>query len=252
MKKQNIFFLLFLATLFYSRCLAQIDLPLWRILQANIREGTRITPESFQNSRENLRNFRIENRLQIRNEIRAEREKRQQEMLEWRERLRERLRVFRDEQKRAIVERVCERINALNQIITDHYLQVLDHLEDVLLRIESRATKAKINGLDISEVEKAIVDAQGEIDKAREMVKQQASKVYSLATTSTTTSEETIKTEVRNLRQQIHADLKGVEFFVRKAREKVREAAIALAQIPRVDSLEISPTSTTESSTSSQ
>jgi ElaB/YqjD/DUF883 family membrane-anchored ribosome-binding protein len=128
--------------------------------------------------------------------------------------------------------------------MTNHYMDVLDHLEKVLEKIESRTAKAKLNGRDVRRVEEAIQKAHEAIEKAREAVKAQAEKVYQ---PPQITTEENLKLDVGKLRQQLHDDLKAVEKLVKDARDAVRQAAVALAQIPRVDELEV-PT-TTETTT---
>jgi uncharacterized protein with ParB-like and HNH nuclease domain len=163
--------------------------------------------------------------------------------------LKEELKGKISEKNQKIVEKIYERINALNERMTNHYLDVLDHLEKVLKRIESRTQKAKLNGRDVSSVETAIEKASQAINNAREEVKIQAEKVYQ---PPQITTEANLKLDVGKLRKQLHDDLKTVEKLVRDARDAVRQAAVALAQIPKVDELEVSTTTGTTTETTTQ
>jgi hypothetical protein len=214
-----------------------------------IRQGTSSTPTAT------LESLKI-----IQGQLRAEIEKREEEMktnleakrAELRARielkkkeLENRLKKIKEENKRKIVSRIYERVNELNKLLTDHYLDVLGKLEKILERIERRTAKAKLNGVDVSEVEKAISTAKAKIEEARKAVISQAEKVYE---PPQITTEQNLKLDVGKLRQQVHSDLKAVEKLVKEAREAVRTAATTLAKIPRVDEFE-APATTTPSAT---
>jgi len=213
-------------------------------LWERIREKSRISKEEFQQNRAEMQRLIKQNQVEFRNQIREKREEMKTQIEALKEQLRKRLKERISERKRAIVERVYERINALNEIMTNHYLDILDHLEKVLERIESRTAKAKLNGRDVTQVEAAIEKAHQAINTAREAVKVQAEKIYQ---PPEITSEENLRLDVGKLRQQLHNDLKSVEKLVKEARDAVRQAAVALAQIPGVDELKV-PT-TTETTT---
>jgi hypothetical protein len=213
-------------------------------LMERIRERPRISVQEFQQNRAEVQRLIEQNRIEFRNQVQKKREEMKTKIDALKKQLREGLRVGISERKRAVVEKIYDRINVLNERMTDHYMDVLDHLEKVLERIESRTAKAKLNGRDVSKVEEAIQKAHEAIEKAREAVKAQAEKVYQ---PPQITTEENLKLDVGKLRQQLHDDLKAVEKLVKDARDAVRQAAVALAQIPRVDELEV-PT-TTETTT---
>jgi peptidoglycan hydrolase CwlO-like protein len=221
--------------------LAQTTTP--RLLE-RIRERPRISTQEFQQNREEIQRQIEQIRAEYRNQIREKREEMKARIEALKAQLRERLRERISERKRTIVERIYERINALNERLTDHYMDVLDHLEKVLERIESRTAKSKLNGRDVTQVEAAIEKAHQAINAARDAVKAQAEKVYE---PPEITTEENLKLDVGKLRKQLHDDLKAVEKLVKDARDAVRQAAVALAQIPKVDELEV-PT-TTETTT---
>jgi len=237
MKKVAIFLISFAILSIGTVALSQTTSP--RLLE-RIRERPRISVQEFQQNRAEVQRLIEQNRIEFRNQVQSKREEMKTKIDALKEKLRERLRERISERKRAIVERIYERINALNERMTDHYMDVLDRLEKVLERIESRTAKAKLNGRDVRRVEEAIQKAHEAIEKAREAVKAQAEKVYQ---PPQITTEANLKLDVGKLRQQLHDDLKAVEKLVKDARDAVRQAAVALAQIPRVDELEV-PTAT--------
>jgi len=210
-----------------------------------IKEKIPISPEEFQKKREELKKMIEENQAKLRNQIQQKREEIKKKIENLKNQLRARMKGKISEKKQAIVERIYERINALNEIMTDHYLSVLNQLEKVLERIESRAEKVKLNGIDVTKVEEAIQKARQAIEKAREAVKTQAQKVYQ---PPQITTEANLKLDVGKLRKQLHDDLKAVEKLVKDARDAVRQAAVTLAQIPRVDEFEV-PTTTVPTTT---
>ena len=222
--------------------LAQTTTP--RLLE-RMKERGRISTQEFQQNREELKNLMEQNQIEFRNQLQNKREEMKAKIEAFKEKLRTRLRERISEKKQKIVEKIYERVNALNERITNHYLDVLDHLEKVLERIESRTAKAKLNGRDVSQVEIAIEKAHKAIETAREAVKAQAEKVYE---PPEITTEENLKLEVGKLRKALHDDLKTVEKLVKDARDAVRQAAVALAQIPKVDEWEV-PTTTEETTT---
>jgi hypothetical protein len=241
MKKVAIFLISFVVLSIGAVALSQTTTP--RLLE-RIRETPRISVQEFQQNRVEVQRQIEQNRIEFRNQIQNKREEMKTKIDALKEKLRERLRERIGERKRAIVEKIYDRINVLNERMTDHYMDVLDHLEKVLERIESRTAKAKLNGRDVTSVESAIEKAHQAINTAREAVKAQAEKVYQ---PPEITTEANLKLDVGKLRQQLHDDLRAVEKLVKDARDAVRQAAVALAQIPKVDELEV-PT-TTETTT---
>ena len=159
-------------------------------------------------------------------------EGRQTQIEERRAELQTRLQSIRDERKKQAVERIHEAVNALNERMTDHFTNVLDQIDKMLDRVESRTDKAEANGLDVSTVRPEITNAENAIAAARAAVEAQAGKVYEVQITG---SETTLRADVGKTRQELHEDLTGVRDLVKAAREAVRNAAVTLAQIPRVN-----------------
>ena len=223
--------------------------PPWQnTILERIREKKQISVEEFKKKREEFKNLILQKQIELRNKIKEKREKIKSKIEDFKQQLRERMRERISQIKQKIVERIYERVNALNERMTNHYLNVLDRLELILERIESRTAKAKLHGKDVSQVELAINEARLAIDKAREAVEKQAEKVYE---PPQITTEENLRTDVGKLRKALHDDLKTVEKLVKEARDLVYKAAVALAQIPRVNEYEV-PTTTEQTTTATQ
>jgi len=176
--------------------------------------------QDVQIGREDLKKAIEEKRAQLQSQIEAKRAQ-----------LQERLKKIKDERKKAAVEKIDRQLTELNDRMLAHFTDLLKKLENVLGRISSRADKANARGLDVTAVRQAIADADKAIVAAREAVKAQAGKTYSVVVNT----EATLKVDVQKARQALHADLKKVSDAVRAAREAVQQAAVKLAQIPKVD-----------------
>jgi len=187
---------------------------------------------SIQKRLKNTREFLEQKRLEIQNKIQAQKEI-----------LTKRLQKI-SEQKKKIVERVYERINDLNKRITDHYLDVLEKLTNVLGKIENRATKFKAQGADTGEVEKCVENAKSKIEKAKDAVLAQAQKVYSAPQITT---EKNLKLNVGVIRNQLHNDLKTVEKSVKDAKVSVQNCAILLGKVDETKQKPATTTSTPQS-----
>ena len=124
----------------------------------------------------------------------------------------------------------------------DHFSAVLEKLEKILDRISSRTDKAEANGRDVTAVRTAIAEATNAIASARTAIQNQAGKVYS----SEVSAESALRADTEKIRQSLRDDLTAVQKAVKIAQEAVRKAAVSLAQIPKVDELEVETATTTQ------
>ena len=200
------------------------------------------TVEQFQKQREEAKEQIQQKREEVKNAVEVRREELKTTIAAKREALKDRLQVVRDEKKKQAVERIYTTLNAINERMTDHFLNVLDQVEDVLDRVQGRSDKAKANDLDVSSAQTAIDAAHRAIDEARTAVREQAAKSYSI----TVTDEATLRENAKSAKEQLRKDLEAAKDAVKAARDSVRIAAVALAQIPRVDEVEVSSESVTE------
>lgn len=185
-----------------------------------------------------IKNLRDQNREEIRirtqnlkENIQAKREEARTRLEVYREKLKEKLAQFRDERKKKIVERIDQQLEKLNARLADHFVDVLDRLERILSNIVSRTDKAETAGYDVSAARTAITQAQSAISAARQVVKDQANKIYEV----TLTTEEKLRVDVGAARQALHQDLVATRQKVKDARDAVHQAAAALGKIVGVD-----------------
>ncbi len=141
--------------------------------------------------------------------------------------LKERLKTIKDERKRTTVERINERFTNLNDRITTHYANVLDQIDTVLDRVIAKTDTVEKGGKDVTSVKAAITKAHEAIAAARSALATQAGKTYAIVVEG----EETLKNNVREVRDMLHGDLKGVEKMMKDARDAVRVAIVTLAGI---------------------
>lgn len=158
---------------------------------------------------------------------REEREQKRQE-------LRERLAQIQDERKRQIVERIASQFHEINERLTNHFLAVLNRLEDILSKIQARADRLAQNNVDTSSVNAAIDKAMGTIETTKAAIREQVGKVYEI----TIEGEDTLRANVGQTRQLLGNDLKAIHELVRQAYAAVKEALEALKNLPRPETPE--------------
>ena len=200
------------------------------IMQARIE-----TAEQIRQKRDELKTAIEQKRAEFKNQIEAKKAELKTAIEIKRQALKERLKVIKDERKKQVVERIDNRLDALNERITNHFSEVLERLEKVLINIGSRADKAFVSGIDVSAVRTAITDAQSAISASRSAIATQAGKIYKI----TITTETGLRQDVGKARQGLHDDLLKVRDIVFASREAVKKAAIILAQIPKINEIEV-------------
>ncbi|MFH0712448.1 MAG: hypothetical protein V2A55_01140 [Candidatus Jorgensenbacteria bacterium] len=191
--------------------------------------------EAFEKKREEAKDELEKRREEFKQKLENEREEVKERLETAREELKVRLKKIKDEKKVEIVGRLSGSVNSLNEKLTNHFLEVLEKLDKVLDNVTSRTDKAEAHELDVSAVRTAITAAEIAIASARGAVETQAGKTYSF----NITTEENLKVDVGAARQALHNDLTAVKEIVRTAHVAVKDAAVKLAQIPRVDDLEV-------------
>lgn len=158
---------------------------------------------------------------------------------------------IRDMQKQRIAQQIDKQITDLNKTWTDHFTNVLNQLEMVLQKIQTRTDKAKTKGRDTSAVDAAILTARTEIQVARDAVTVQAAKTYIIDITAVTTGTTTptastpkdqeqimknLRTQFRAVKDQLQKDLMTLrDGVVKDARSSVQNSLKVLSQVPGVD-----------------
>ena len=197
------------------------------------REDIRI---NRQDSREELMQRNLESREALRQqieerkeELKARMEEKRQElkdqMEQRREELKQRLEKIKDERKKEVVERIAGQMDELNERLTNHYLDILEKLGGLLVRIAERADNAEERGIDVSAVRAAIDGANSAIANAKEAIEVQSGKTYAIEVTT----EEELRNDVGRARQAFHDNMVSVREAVKAAHEAVRNAATTLA-----------------------
>lgn len=135
--------------------------------------------------------------------------------MERREAFQEKLSQLQDERKREIVEKLDTHFARVNKKATDHFMAILDKLDDLLDRIESKS--ADTNTAAITEAQTAITDA-------RAAVTTQAEKEYVI----TISTEGALRMDVGKVVSGLQADLQAVRKLVTDAKQAVMQAARSL------------------------
>lgn len=214
----------------------------------NLKEFKKEEVQKFQQARQEATRAIKQKRDDFKNQIVAKQQELKDKLQKDREALKEKLQKIKDERKKTTAEKINNDLNALSGNRVKQFTGVLEKLEKVLNNISTRAEKAKANGKNIDAVNSAITAAQTAIAQSRSAIQIQAGKTYVL----TINAEATLKTDVGKTRQALHADLTTVQKTVEAAHKAVRKAAATLAQIPKVDDLEVTATTPTPSPSPSE
>ncbi|MEK7465762.1 MAG: hypothetical protein AAB631_03245 [Patescibacteria group bacterium] len=161
-----------------------------------------------------------------------------------REKLKEKVRELRDTRREEVVNRVDENLGKLNTRWTDHFLDVLDQVGEVLVRIKARTDDVASRGINVADVRTAITVADTAIQNAQAAVKAQSGKTYPITWTASTTPA-VVKDAVQAARDALRKDLEATRTVVQGARDAVHTAAVALAKARGAENpLVVIPTST--------
>ena len=197
--------------------------PLRQQVRDTMREGMTEIREMRQEGMDAMRDAREESV----DRMKEARENLQDRIEAKRAELKVRLQRIKDERKKQVVERIDKNLDAINKRMTDHFVNALGKLEDILVRIGERTDRAQDQGIDVASVNTAIIAAQEVIKVARAAVEAQAAKTYTIVVNTETG----LKSDVGKVRQALHADLRVVFEAVKKARDAVHEAARAFAKV---------------------
>lgn len=168
-----------------------------------------------------------ENRKEFKEDVRLKREEMKEQYKERKEEFKNRLAELKDARKKAIVERIDTKMSTINTNHTDRMANVLEHMEEILGRLNDKVTNAASNGVDTTAAEAAIQDAQEAIDAAKNAVTTQAGKEYVI----TIGDEGALRNTVGTTTSQLRSDLQATHKLVIDAKQKVMEAATVVAQM---------------------
>jgi hypothetical protein len=172
-----------------------------------------------------------EKREQFKTEMEATREQTKLKVEEMKTGLKENLKNIKDESKRISAEKIITIIQDLNTKLTTNFFDKIVKIENVLVSIESRISKAQDRGIDVSSLAPFVEKSKEAIKIARDAVTTQSQKVYTLNSTTDTT----LKSQMKALRDTFTKDIKEVGAKVKLAHEAVQKTAVALAKISKID-----------------
>lgn len=159
---------------------------------------------------------------------------------EMRAKFKESLAKVKDENKQTIAINISDTLASLNVKLTTELSLKVDQIENVLVSIQSRITKAEGNGVDVTTAKAQVEKAKIAIDSARTAITTQSGKTYE----TTITSEATLKAQMKTLRDSFKKDIKVANDAVKQAHIAVKTIATTLVKIPKIDE-EVSATATT-------
>lgn len=204
-----------------------------------MNEGTATkvqTQEMVRANREELINAIKSQKETFKTQIEAKRNEVKQKVQLRKEELKSKIEQIKDQNKKTSLEKTTEKFQEINTRMTDHYIAVLDQIEKVLLNVKTRTDKATANGINTSSVLSKIEIAEKAISSAREAVKEQVGKVY----TVNVTDEATLQKTAKETRELLKTDLTKLREVIKSTHVSVVDCATTLAQIPKIDELEIS------------
>lgn len=203
-------------------------------IKTNVTEKREAVKADVAAKREEVKASMEAKREEMKTNMEAKRAEMKAGMEERKTALKEQLTKVKDEKKKQTVLDINTRLEELNTKTLDHFSESLDKLGEVSERITSRADKAEGRGLNVATVRTAIADALKAIEASRLAIQAQAGKTYTI----TVTTESNLRADVEKTRKALHDDLAKVRETVKAAHDAVRRAAVTLAQIPRVDEVE--------------
>lgn len=180
-----------------------------------------------QRGKDGLRGL-AEQRKNLRQDIREKRRETIERFREKKQEFKERLLGIRDERRRAIVERVSDRIDSMNERYVDLFSQALDRLQLILDEIDGQILTLESTGLDTGEVKNAANSAQSAINVAKAALSAQAGKEYVI---QIATDEVVLKASVGKTMSQFRRDIRDLHKKVVDARQAVKNAARVLKLI---------------------
>jgi len=161
--------------------------------------------------------------------------------------LQEKLSQISDLKKQSDVKDILDEMVYVNLAWTNHFVLVLENLDNVLQKAKSRRDKALQNGADISQIIIDIQKAERVIETSRQNVLNQISSIYvidpnkiSLIVKGGTVTQKSLVNEFRlqlkDLRDNLFSDLSFLrDGSIRDARIGVYGAIQTLSNTPRVD-----------------
>lgn len=207
-------------------------------IKTNVKTEIKDAKVQLKNTEKTMKEDIKKRKEEFNDTVKTKRAELQDQIKTKREELKVRLDKIKDEHKKKTVERIDQRIDALNDKMMRHFSSVLVKLEEMLVRISERADRVSIErGLDVSSVRSAIDKANTAIASARSAIEVQSGNIYTIKITT----ESALKIDVGKARQALNTDLAKVRDAVKAAHLTVKDAAVVLAQLAGKSKVSPSP-----------
>ncbi len=138
-----------------------------------------------------------------------------------RQAFRQRLLQVQDTSKQKALERIDNKIQVTNQSVTDRFTDILEDLESINTRVESKAKELSTSGKDTQALEGAIADATSALSAAKAAVRVQSSKDYTIEIGS----DETLKSQATQTVASFRTDISTLRDQIEEAKTDVVNAA---------------------------
>lgn len=196
-------------------------------IRENLKNEIETKREEFKNKVESIK----ENRELFKKEIETKREEVKIKIEGMKATFKEGLNKIKDEAKKISTEKIANTVELLNTKFTNKFLERIDQIENVMVSIESRISKAENRGVDVANTRIELEKAKTAISEARTAISLQSSKVYEI----NITTEATLKAEMKRVRNLFVVDIKALNEKVKAVHASVRNIATTLAKIPKID-----------------
>lgn len=164
-----------------------------------------------------------------------------------REQFKAQLAAIKDAKKKQILSLLDTKIAAVNKRRTTHMTNALTRLQQILDKITERAATAKTQGMNTTAVDQAVATAETAMTTAQTAVTTQTGKDYVISVPDETRA----KAAVGQTIDSLHTDLRTTRQSVLAAKQAVLGAAIALAKLTPLTTVEPSLTATPEATITS-
>jgi hypothetical protein len=141
------------------------------------------------------------------------------------------LEKIKDENKRMKVEKVGNNLIELNTKITEKSAERINKIEEVLISLESRADKAALEGLNMTNVLAHIANSEAIIAEARLAISTQATKTYTVAITD----EATAKASLQTSRDLLKKDIEVMNTKIKAAHDATKKAVEAFKVVAKAN-----------------
>ena len=196
-------------------------------VQAEMEERRQAMKEQGKMLKEEAKITMTQKKEDLREEIKMKKEEMQEKVKAEREAFKMKLSTIRDERKKTIVEGLDVKMSKHNKTRTDHFVNVLEKLTEILDRTQEKVTTMKAEGKNTAAVETAINAARAAIAEAQTIVSAQAAKEYIISVTE----EEQLKTNTQQTIQTMQTDLKTTRESLTKAKEAVHTVFKEIAKV---------------------